>query len=112
MRRRANFEEELAQKSLLCSAAFSPPADGNYYVGEIKGGLSHGEGTATWADGGKYVGQYKNSLMHGEGTFTFADGAKYVGQYKDGQQHGLGKFTFADGEVYHDGEWENDEPKK
>ena len=45
-------------------------------------------------------------------TFTWADGNKYVGQWKDNEKHGLGKFTLADGEVHHDGEWENDQPKK
>ena len=41
-----------------------------------------------------------------------ADGGTYVGQYKDGKMHGVGKYTFADGEVAHDGEWEDDLPKK
>ena len=87
-------------------------ASGDYYVGEIKGGRKHGEGTNIWPDGAKYVGQFKDGKMHGEGTLTEANGDKYVGQYKDGNRHGLGKYTFADGEVHHDGEWENDEPKK
>ena len=39
-------------------------------------------------------------------------GASYVGEFKDGKMHGLGKYTFANGTVYHDGEWENGEPKK
>ena len=37
---------------------------------------------------------------------------KYVGQFEDGKRHGLGKCTFANGTVYHDGEWENNQPKK
>ena len=72
----------------------------------------NGKGTFTFADGSKYIGQFKDGKMHGQGTLTYADGRKYVGRYKGDTCHGRGKFTFADGEVYHDGEWENDEPKK
>ena len=50
-----------------------------------RGGVPHGEGTATYANGGKYIGQYKDSKMHGKGTFTFANGNKYVGEFKDGK---------------------------
>lgn len=47
------------------------------------------------------------------GTKTYGDtGDKYVGEYKDGKRPGLGKYTFANGQVYHDGEWENDQAKK
>ena len=49
---------------------------------------------------------------HGKGTYTWASGGKYVGQYKDNKRHGLGKYTLADGTVHHDGEWENNQPKK
>ena len=61
---------------------------------------------------GKYVGQVKDGKPHGEGTLSWASGDKYVGQWKDGMQHGLGKATLADGEVGHDGEWENGEAKE
>ena len=50
--------------------------------------------------------------IYHHGTLTFADGFKYVGQFKDNNMHGRGKATLASGEVHHDGEWENDEPKK
>ena len=64
-----------------------------------------------WAEGSYYVGEIKGGQMHGEGTETFGDGEykgdTYVGQYKDDKKHGFGKYTFADGEVAHDGEWEN-----
>ncbi len=38
--------------------------------------------------------------------------ASHVGQFKDNLAHGRGKYTFASGKVKHDGEWENNEPKK
>ena len=59
-------------------------------------------------DIGKYVGEVKNGKQHGQGTFTFPDGATYVGQYKDGKRHGQGTFTATDGRVMK-GIWENDE---
>ena len=82
------------------------------YVGQWKDGKQHGQGTGTGAGGSKYVGQFKDGRMHGEGTFTYASGGKYIGQYKDDNMHGFGKHTLADGTVFHDGEWENAQPKK
>ena len=38
-----------------------------------------------WARGDYYVGEIKDGKQHGEGTYTFANGNKYVGQYKDGK---------------------------
>ena len=52
------------------------------------------------------------SQRHTAVPFTLRTSCSASGQYKDGVKHGLGKYTFADGEVAHDGEWENDEPKK
>ena len=75
-------------------------ADGGYYVGEIKDGVRHGEGTMTFPDGrAKYVGQFKVGRQHGEGTWTFANGTGYVGQFRDGYPHGFGKATLADGTI-------------
>ena len=74
--------------------------------------VSNGKGAIVWASGNYYKGDLKASKMHGVGTFQWAGGTKYVGQFKDGKMHGLGKFTLANGTVHHDGEWENDQPKK
>ena len=74
--------------------------------------VANGKGSIVWASGHYYVGDIKGGLCHGEGTMTFADGNKYVGQFKDDKMHGFGKATLANGEVVHDGEWENDQPKK
>ena len=94
-----------------CSTAMHP-ASPQSIASQFKDGKFHGKGTYTWANGDKYDGQWKDDKMHGEGTETFAGGDKYVGQYKDGKKHGFGKYTYANGTVGHDGEWENDQPKK
>lgn len=55
------------------------------YVGEIKNGLAHGQGTYISPDGDKYVGNFKDGEYDGQGTYSFHDGAKYVGKFKDGK---------------------------
>ena len=55
-------------------------ANGDYYVGEIKGGQMNGEGTYNDASGTKYVGQWKDGKCNGEGPST--NGDKYIGQFK------------------------------
>jgi len=57
---------------------------GAVYTGEIKDGLPHGKGTATFADGEKYVGEYKDGKRHGKGTmFDPTTGKSKSGQWKD-----------------------------
>ena len=41
-------------------------------------------GTWTSEDGDKYVGEIKDGKKHGQGTFTFADGSVVEGIWKDG----------------------------
>ena len=81
----------LAQSDRACATVANGKgsivwANGDYYVGEIKGGKQHGEGTYTCANGDKYVGQFKDDKMHGFGTHTLANGGKYVGEWKDDSQ--------------------------
>ena len=33
-----------------------------------------------------YVGELRNGVPHGEGTLTSPDGEKYVGEFKDGKR--------------------------
>ena len=72
---------------------------GNKYVGEVKDGLFHGQGTYTYSNGGKYVGEHKENKKHGKGTYTYTNGDKYVGKYKDNAKHGQGTYTFANGTI-------------
>lgn len=47
-----------------------------------------------------YVGDLKNGKRHGQGTLTYPDGEVYVGEFRDGHEHGQGTLTLANGEVY------------
>ena len=40
------------------------------YVGELKNGEEHGQGTVTSPNGNKFVGEFKNGKMH-NGNFYF-----------------------------------------
>ena len=58
---------------------------GGKYVGEVKDGDPHGQGTLTYAEGDKYIGKWKDGKRHGKGTYTEVDGKKYVGEWNDGK---------------------------
>ena len=55
------------------------------YVGEIRYGLPHGQGSLTWRSGDKYIGKFKDGKPHGQGTLIYSWGQKYVGEWKDGK---------------------------
>jgi hypothetical protein len=57
-------------------------------------------------------GEWVDYKKHGKGKLTWANGDVYEGERVDDRKHGKGKYTNADGTIYHDGEWENDKPKK
>ena len=52
------------------------------YVGEVKDGLPHGQGTLTWPDGTEYVGEFQDDLFHGQGTMTRSDGSVQTGRWE------------------------------
>ena len=61
-------------------------AEGDYYEGQFKGDLRHGDGKYVWANGETYTGQFANGNMNGYGTYTWPTGrASYTGYFKDGQ---------------------------
>ena len=93
------------------------PASGDEYVGELRDGYRHGQGTYIYASGSKYVGEWKDGKRHGKGTYTFTDPSlavnwlsnccriastdgQYVGEWKDGKRHGKGTYTSLDGDEY------------
>jgi hypothetical protein len=47
------------------------------YVGQIKDGKPHGQGTSTWGDRTMYVGEWKYGYHHGQGTLFVTDGKGY-----------------------------------
>ncbi len=82
--------------------------DNGYYVGYMKNGVRHGEGTYYWDSGAIYTGDWVDGEREGTGTMTFADGSVYTGKWKNSKRNGKGKQTYADGGVY-DGQWKDDE---
>jgi hypothetical protein len=68
--------------------------DGSVYVGEVRDGQGHGQGTYTWSKGDVHVGEYRNGQKNGQGTLTFADGDVYIGEFRDDQFNGQGTYTY------------------
>ena len=58
-------------------------SSGDKYVGQVKNGKQHGQGTYTWANGNKYVGEWKDGKWHGDGIF-YEHGGRTVGEFKMG----------------------------
>ena len=76
------------------------PIKDTVYVGELRNGVPHGEGTLTSPDGEKYVGEFKDNKYHGQGTFTWANGDIYVGEYVVDMRFGQGTHIYANGDIY------------
>lgn len=94
------------------------------YDGQLKKGISHGQGTFTYKNGatctgiwsgdftGKniecttstgrkyYEGELKNRKRDGSGTAYFSNGDKYIGQWKDNKKEGQGTYYFVVGNKY------------
>ena len=107
--------------------------NGDYYIGEFKGGSYNGEGTYYYPDGDiKYEGGWKDDKLYGQGTLYHWNGHKYTGQwddykgqgeinYKDGKKytgqwdwfkrHGLGTLYSAEGQVLNQGKWKKNKYK-
>ena len=75
-------------------------AEKGVYVGDLKDGKRHGQGTLTFSDGRKYEGEYRDDKRHGQGTETYSDGSSYEGEWKDGKRHGQGTLTKPNGDKY------------
>ena len=70
------------------------------YVGQVKDGKRHGQGTTTFFDGNVYVGEY-NDGNRKRGTLTYPDGKNYyTGDFnKDNNMHGSGTL-YLDGRTF------------
>mmetsp|Transcript_2213 Transcript_2213/g.2744 ORF Transcript_2213/g.2744 Transcript_2213/m.2744 type:complete len:157 (-) Transcript_2213:1-471(-) len=82
-------------------------ADSAGYIGELREGVPHGEGSCITKDGGMYSGQWLDGQAHGLGTFTHQNGDTYCGQWAADQAHGHGVYTRRSGTTY-TGEWKED----
>lgn len=79
-------------------------ANGDFYLGNFKGMLPHGEGKYSWSDGTIYEGFWEEGKMTGKGQITWSSGATYEGDFSGNYLHGFGNFTGPDGSVYR-GAW-------
>jgi hypothetical protein len=81
--------------------------NGQTYIGSVKDGLFHGQGTRTLANGNKYVGEFRDGKPHGQGMVAFADGRKHIfAEWKDGLPGGEGIRYRSDGTVEDSGRFE------
>lgn len=72
----------------------------DYYEGEIKEGLPHGNGTYKFVDGTKYVGSFVDGFFHGWGRIMESDGSTYEGDFKKDLYDGEGILKRVDGSTY------------
>lgn len=72
--------------------------DGRVYIGTMKDGKFHGEGTLTLPNGKKYVGTFKDGLFNGKGSMIFPDGNKLDGNWRQGHFNGKGKLQEVNGQ--------------
>eukprot|EP00750_Incisomonas_marina_P027052 INCI610.2.p1 GENE.INCI610.2~~INCI610.2.p1 ORF type:complete len:816 (-),score=129.62 INCI610.2:465-2912(-) len=87
------------------SYTLSELPNGAKYVGELAGGVPHGEGECHFKNGGIYRGHWHRGYRSGFGEHKSPDGDLYVGAWKDGSRHGFGKLCLADGGHVFEGTW-------
>uniref|UniRef100_A0A6B2LET3 MORN repeat-containing protein n=1 Tax=Arcella intermedia TaxID=1963864 RepID=A0A6B2LET3_9EUKA len=64
----------------------------DFYEGQFKLGLKHGEGKMISQDG-IYNGQWVKDLKEGKGSMIYCDGSSYEGNWSLGMRHGKGTWT-------------------
>ena len=57
--------------------------NGEYYIGDFKDGVRHGNGEIHFNSGEMYKGQWENDKRNGHGTQTYPGGTKDTGKFKD-----------------------------
>ncbi|MBT30746.1 MAG: hypothetical protein CMO01_13890 [Thalassobius sp.] len=78
------------------------------YIGEWKDDKRHGKGKSYDIDDEIiYKGQWENDKKNGKGILLKINGEKYDGYWKDDKRHGKGKYHKPNKEIY-EGEWLND----
>lgn len=80
--------------------------DGNRmnYTGELKNGIPHGQGEATYLDfKGSYVGAWKEGRRSGQGRFTMESGNVYIGGFFQNNYHGNYRVEDPQGNVLEEG---------
>jgi len=82
--------------------------NGRVYVGEMKDGKRHGDGTYFWRDGRKFVGTWKND-KRSKGVLFIPDWRVYGSKPNKSMVYGRMNSPLFYREIY-DCEWENDKP--
>jgi 1-phosphatidylinositol-4-phosphate 5-kinase len=57
---------------------------GEFYQGDLRGDLPHGQGKFLWTDGSMYEGAWARGRAAGRGKFSWPSGATYAGDRKSG----------------------------
>eukprot|EP01034_Spumella_vulgaris_P024690 gene24690-31063_t len=86
---------------------------GDVYVGELKAGLSHGQGVLTLLDGragNTYEGHFVDGELSGQGCTKFVNGDVHKGLYVTGRMQGKGVTVYANG-AHFEGEFCGDEKR-
>ena len=65
-----------------------------------------------YADGSVYTGHTVGNLRHGNGRLVYPDGSVYKGQFRENSRYGKGSLRSKKGELYFEGSFEYDYPKK
>ena len=74
--------------------------NGDTFVGDVVGVISHGHGELTWYDGTTFIGDFYDGMRHGQGKQTWPDGWIYDGEFFNGRRHGQGELTWPDDRMY------------
>lgn len=71
--------------------------NGWVFEGEFVAGVRT-KGLLKYSDTEWYCGEFKNGMFHGQGTLSNKEGV-FTGTFEAGEAHGTGSFTFADGTI-------------
>ena len=78
--------------------------NGEKYIGDLRDGKRHGQGTCFYPNGHKYEGGWKEDSMFGQGVYTWKDGSVYKGEFLENSKSAQGVMTWANGQRY-EGTW-------
>ena len=81
---------------------------GEFYEGNFKDGVRHGNGTHVWKNGHVYVGNFESGSSTATGTHLFSNGDMYIGGLRGNQFDGYGVFTLKNGTRI-SGVWKDDQ---
>ncbi|KAK1628898.1 hypothetical protein QYE76_003213 [Lolium multiflorum] len=79
---------------------------GEFYQGDLRGDLPHGQGKFLWTDGSMYEGAWARGRAAGRGKFSWPSGATYEGDLAGGYMHGQGTYIGEFGDTFA-GLWAN-----